>query len=185
MNSLNLTWVSFFWIWAKCQARKMTTSRDIHNMTVLRVAFTIPLPPTSSGVARLSSPVPRPHGKYLLYAPPGPKWPRGWSGVGEPAVSLRVGPGVAAEETGPHRLRQREGRPVRVDIDLALAGLVHEGAHAQAARALLPDVVEEEAQRDPRVDDVVEEEDVAPLVGDGRGVEDLGVGRPRVLSPLR
>ena len=40
MNSLNLTWVSFFWIWAKCQARKMTTSRDIHNMTVLNVAFT-------------------------------------------------------------------------------------------------------------------------------------------------
>ena len=40
MNSLNLTGVSFFWIWAKCQARKMTTSSDIHSMTVLNVAFT-------------------------------------------------------------------------------------------------------------------------------------------------
>ena len=40
MNSLNFSEVSFFWIWAKCQARKMTTSSDIHNMTVLNVAFT-------------------------------------------------------------------------------------------------------------------------------------------------
>jgi hypothetical protein len=40
MNSLNPSEVSFFWIWAKCQARKMTTSSDIHNMTVLNVAFT-------------------------------------------------------------------------------------------------------------------------------------------------
>jgi hypothetical protein len=40
MNSLNFSEVSFFWIWAKCQARKMTTSRDIHNMIVLNVAFT-------------------------------------------------------------------------------------------------------------------------------------------------
>ena len=42
MNSLNLSGVSFFWIWAKCQARKMTTSSDIHSMTVLNVAFTLP-----------------------------------------------------------------------------------------------------------------------------------------------
>ena len=41
MNSLNFSEVSFFWIWAKCQARKMTTSSDIHNMTVLNVAFTV------------------------------------------------------------------------------------------------------------------------------------------------
>ena len=41
MNSLNFSDVSFFWIWAKCQARKMTTSSDIHNMTVLNVAFTM------------------------------------------------------------------------------------------------------------------------------------------------
>src|SRR5437879_5046726 len=41
MNSLNLTGCSFFWIWAKCQARKTTTSNDIHSITVLNVAFTI------------------------------------------------------------------------------------------------------------------------------------------------
>jgi hypothetical protein len=41
MNSLNFSGLSFFWIWAKCQARKMTTSNDIHNMTVLNVAFTV------------------------------------------------------------------------------------------------------------------------------------------------
>ena len=41
MNSLNFSDVSFFWIWAKCQARKMTTRSDIHNMTVLNVAFTL------------------------------------------------------------------------------------------------------------------------------------------------
>src|SRR5687768_6747750 len=41
MNSLNFSGLSFFWIWAKCQARKMTTSSDIHNMTVLNVAFTV------------------------------------------------------------------------------------------------------------------------------------------------
>ena len=40
MNSLNFSEVSFFWIWAKCQARKMTTSSDIHSMIVLNVAFT-------------------------------------------------------------------------------------------------------------------------------------------------
>ena len=37
--------VSFFWIWAKCQARKMTTRSDIHNMTVLNVAFTVQVLP--------------------------------------------------------------------------------------------------------------------------------------------
>src|SRR5437879_5087903 len=50
MNSVNFFDVSFFWIWAKCQARKMTTRSDIHNMTVLNVAFTIfgpPAPPTT------------------------------------------------------------------------------------------------------------------------------------------
>ena len=40
MNSLNLTGVSFFWNWAKCQARKTTTSSDIQSITVLNVAFT-------------------------------------------------------------------------------------------------------------------------------------------------
>ncbi len=40
MNSLNLRGVSFFWIWAKCQARKITASRDSHSSTVLNVAFT-------------------------------------------------------------------------------------------------------------------------------------------------
>ena len=40
MNSLNLSGVSFFWNWAKCQARKTTTSSDIQSMTVLNVAFT-------------------------------------------------------------------------------------------------------------------------------------------------
>ncbi len=40
MNSLNLTGVSFFWNWAKCQARKTTTSNDIQSITVLNVAFT-------------------------------------------------------------------------------------------------------------------------------------------------
>ena len=40
MNSLNLIGVSFFWNWAKCQARKTTTSSDIHSITVLNVAFT-------------------------------------------------------------------------------------------------------------------------------------------------
>ena len=40
MNSLNFTGVSFFWNWAKCQARKTTTRRDIHSITVLNVAFT-------------------------------------------------------------------------------------------------------------------------------------------------
>jgi len=29
-----------FWICAKCQARRMTTSSDNHSMTVLNVAFT-------------------------------------------------------------------------------------------------------------------------------------------------
>ena len=42
---------------------------------------------------------------------------------------------------------------------------------------VLPDVVEQEVQGDPGVDDVVEEQDVAALVGDGRGVEDLGARR--------
>ena len=40
MNSLNLMGVSFFWNWAKCQARKTTTRSDIHSITVLNVAFT-------------------------------------------------------------------------------------------------------------------------------------------------
>ncbi len=41
MNSLNLAGVSFFWIWAKCQARKITTRSDNHSMTVLNVPFTL------------------------------------------------------------------------------------------------------------------------------------------------
>jgi hypothetical protein len=41
MNSLKRSAVSFFWIWAKCQARKITTRSDIHSMTVLNVAFTV------------------------------------------------------------------------------------------------------------------------------------------------
>src|SRR5262245_235524 len=41
MNSLNLNSDSFFWIWAKCQARMMTTSNDNHSITVLNVEFTV------------------------------------------------------------------------------------------------------------------------------------------------
>ncbi len=40
MNSLNFMGVSRFWNCAKCQARKTTTSNDIHSITVLNVAFT-------------------------------------------------------------------------------------------------------------------------------------------------
>ena len=67
MNSLNLPGVSFFWIWAKCQARKMTTRSDIHSMTVLNVAFTISGPPDRIDDRRLSRPSP---GEQLSYRTP-------------------------------------------------------------------------------------------------------------------
>ena len=69
MNSLNLTGVSFFWIWAKCQARKTTTRRDIHSMTVLNVAFTFLGPP--DGPHSVPRPRGTPGGITYLSLPPG------------------------------------------------------------------------------------------------------------------
>src|SRR5260370_6017093 len=82
MNSLNLTDVSFFWIWAKCQARKTTTSNDIHNITVLNVAFTILGLQTLQGSPPHCSRGP---------TPPGPTaTAEGWcQGTGDPGSSPR------------------------------------------------------------------------------------------------
>src|SRR5258708_11784098 len=94
IKSLNLTGVSFFWIWAKCQAKKTTTSNDIHSITVLNVAFTIlglqtlqcSAPPYARG--------PTPHGPMATA--------EGWcQGTGDPGSSPR----------SPGRSPPRSGRP--------------------------------------------------------------------------
>src|SRR5262249_35305390 len=181
MNSLNLSRVSFFWIWAKCQARKMTTNSDIHSMIVLNVAFTV----QASG-DRGTRPLAPAAGDVDLAAFHGGRRPGG----GPPGGQAPGGPGrrpAGAHDEPPvgERLLDREGGPVGVGVDLAVARLVDERAHLQAARAPLADVVEEEVQGDAGVDDVVEEQDVPPLVRDLRRVDDLGAHRPRPLLPQR
>src|SRR5712691_9900206 len=169
MKSLNLRVVSFFWIWAKCQARKMTTSSDIHSMTVLNVAFT--LTPLLARGDTDRPPLARP-----LRTRNGPD-------VRQSPVVLGVVEPVADQELVPHRLLHREGRPVHLHLDLAVSRLVDQRRHLQAARPPLADVVEQEVERDAGVDDVVEQEDVAVLVGDLRRVHDVGArGAARVLA---
>src|SRR6266496_5994520 len=171
-NSVNFFDVSFFWIWAKCQARKMTTRSDIHNMTVLNVAFTIFGPPALPTLS--------------LYAPRAAGAGQGdGADVGQSPVALGVVQAVPDQEPVLRRLPEGEGRPLGVDVDLALPRLVDQRADLEAAGLALPDVFQEEVQGDPGVDDVVEDQDVAPLVGHGGGVDDLGAGRPPLLLPLR
>src|SRR6266571_2921862 len=171
MNSVNFFDVSFFWIWAKCQARKMTTRSDIHNMTVLNVAFTIFGPPALPTLS--------------LYAPRAAGAGQGdGADVGQSPVALGVVQAVPDQEPVLRRLPEGEGRPLGVDVDLALPRLVDQRADLEAAGLALPDVFQEEVQGDPGVDDVVEDQDVAPLVGHGGGVEDLGAGGARLLLPL-
>src|SRR5436309_2001751 len=164
MNSLNFSGVSFFWIWAKCQARKMTTSSDIHSMIVLNVAFTVQA--SRARGARLLAPA---AGDGDLAALDRGRRPRDRPEVGKPPISLGVVQPVADDEAVVlQTLRQREGGQVGVHVDLAVSRLVDEGAHLQAPRAPLADVVEEEAQGDAGIDHVVQEQDVPPFVGNLR-----------------
>src|SRR5207237_10130146 len=95
MKSLNLSVVSFFWIWAKCQARKMTTRSDIHSMTVLNVAFTRSplLARRDADRASLARPL------RTRYGPD----------VRQPPITLRVVQAIADEEAVAQRLLDREG----------------------------------------------------------------------------
>src|SRR5438093_4177024 len=180
MNSLNFSGVSFFWIWAKCQARKMTTSRDIHSMIVLNVAFTVQA--SRARGARLAPAA----GDGDLAALGRGRRPRDRPEVRQAPVSLGVVQAVADDEaTVLEGLVRGKGGPVGVDVDLAVPRLVDERADLQAARAPLADVVEEEAQGDAGIDDVVEEQDVPPLVGDLGGVHDRGAHGARALLAQR
>ena len=118
----------------------------------------------------------------LIGAPPRPglcRRPRDGADVRQPPVVLGVVEAVSDDEPLPRRLLQREGGPVDLHVDLALARLVDQGATLQAPRPALADVVEQEVQRDPGVDDVVEQQDVPVLVGDLRRVDDVGPRRAR------
>src|SRR5947207_2459244 len=129
MNSLNFSGVSFFWIWAKCQARKMTTSSDIHSMIVLNVAFTVQA--SRARGARLLAPA---AGDGDLAALDRGRRPRDRPEVGKPPISLGVVQPVADDEAVVlQTLRQREGGPVGVHVDLAVSRLVDEADHARLA----------------------------------------------------
>src|SRR5215212_2957279 len=85
----------------------------------------------------------------ILDRPARRRRPRDGAQVGQPAEALGVVESIAHYEPSVRqRLIEREGGPVEGHVDLALRGLVHQGADAQAPRLMLANVVEQEVERD-------------------------------------